>query len=313
MLVWMHNPYFYIALIALIIKIFIVNDLQKHWRPNLNIFLLFVAISCIHTIFEISGYLFLDPNNNRAIQAVMNGYYILLIAMVILLPFATASILEQNINSYLLAGAALLLAAFSFTLINTNLIVSGYKPLGFAFTKIAGPYYWIYPAAILTVLTYNTAYLISTHKNAPEIAKAKTANMLVGFASIFIFGVIITFGMALGFSIKAAGIVPATFTLYLLFMALNIRDDKVFDIRTKLPWTEQYKTIQLISKPYVYKTHTPVSASIMKQTYFDQLIVLASSTFDSAEKQAEWLGCSVSTLNRHKSRLGLHKKPQKKG
>lgn len=302
---WINNPYIYMALAALVLKLVIARSLGKQWRPGLDLFLVFLVLSTVQTIFEILSYFLVESSSAWLVNAVINSYYLMLIASAILLPFSVAAIIDQQINQYLVIVAITLMGLMTVMLLGTDLIVRGYRVVGFFHTRIPGDYYWTFQVLILTTFLYNAINLFSHYrKSSREITKVKCANMLFGFIWVLflVFGIV--FAMAYELPVNGAGIFPLAMSIYLLFMSINIRNDKVFDIRAKLPWTAQYKAIQEVIRPYVYKSMEPIDAKELQEKYTGGLLKIANSIFPRAEEQAEWLGVSVTTLNRRKKRNG---------
>ena len=297
------NPYLYMALTALAVKIYIGITLGRHWRPGLDLFLVFLVCSGLQTLFEITNFILLSANKPMLIDMVMDGYYLTLIATVVLLPFSVAAIIGEKFNAYFVIGAIVVFAMMTVMLLGSNLLIQGYEPITYSYTRVAGEYYWTFQVLILTTYFYNATMLYQAYKATDqELIKVKCANMLFGFVWLLGFVIIIVFTMQFGVKLNAAGIFPIVMSVYLIFMSINIRDDRVFDIRSKLPWTEQYKLIQQVIRPYQYKTVEPIDSKELTKKYNHGLIDIARSTFATPEQQAEWLGVSRTTVIRRKQK-----------
>lgn len=296
------NPCFYIAIAALLIKLYIGAVIQCNWRPGISLFALFLICSTLQTISEVIHFIAFSYKLSALALISMDAYYLTMLATIVALPFSVSAVISRPLSNYLGGVAILVFLTVGLGILVTDYFIQGYKPIMYSYTRIAGDYYWTLQALTFAVYSYNFYMLLSTYKKTDqELIRVKCANMLFGFIWLFLTLLAVVILMNLGFEINAGGILPLAMSVYLIFMFIDIKDDRVYDIRTKLPWTKQYKLIQEIIEPYQYKSDKPIDSRELTKKYNHGLVDIAKSMFETPGKQAKWLGVSRTTVVRRKS------------
>lgn len=305
-MLWM-NPYFYMSLIAFIVKLYIAVSISRHWRPGMNLFAIFLVVSTIHTLTEFMNFTLIHLGRDDFLgidwaRIALNSYYVALLAAMTMMPFVVATIINKKLSRYLTVTAAAMLVAISYFITQTDLIIKGYESILFSYTRVAGDYYWAFQVYALTVCALNVWMMYSVYRHTDrELTRVKCANMLFGFIWVFVVAALVIISMNLGFEVNAVGVLPLAMSIYIVFMFIDIKDNRVYDIRTKLPWTEQYRLLQEVIGPYQYKTDEPIDAKELTKKYNHGLVDIARSMFSTPAKQAKWLGVSRTTVVRRKN------------
>lgn len=295
----MSNPYLYMTLIGLIVKIWAAYRLRQNISvPGARLCMAFLAVAYAQTVLELYGFYLLEyPGQNTVL--LLKLYYVSVATILILLPLLLNVLIHQYFELQLGVISVIVWAVIALLILNTDTIIAGARPLAFAITRIEGEYYWIFRVFSLTLLTMTLLSLLRAYRVADnEISRAKSANFLIGFIPLICTLFLIVVLMKLGVPITAAGSLPLLLSIIILVMAENIRSDCIFDLRVFIPWSKKAQRIRQITRPLSIVSMQAETAKHSVNEYDKALIDTAVEMFSTQQAAAAWLGVSKSKMSR---------------
>lgn len=300
------NPYLYMALMGLLVKIWAAYRLRQNRAvPGARLCMLFLGVAYAQTVLELYGFYLLGYPNNQNILILLKLYYASVAAMLILLPLLFSLLVSGHVKLLTLSISSVVWAVMALLILDTSIIIAGAQPLRFAITRVAGEHYWIFQVFCLTQLVMIFLGLFRFYRTADsEVARVKSANLMIGFVPLFSVLILIIVLMKLGVPITAAGSLPLLLSVIIFVMAENIRSDHIFDLRIFIPWSKKAQRIWQISKPLCVISIQAEAAKDSVSTYDKALLDTAIEMFSTQQAAAAWLGVSKSKMSRKLKRNG---------
>lgn len=294
------NGFVYLTLFALLGKIWCSYRLWQRWDKSTDtiICLAFLFVFYTKGILELHGYWLLAKSYDATV--IMRIYYAVFTSGILIMPFLTRVIITRQINPLSLSALFSFITAIFIYTLSTDYIVTGVTPLKYSYTAVRGEYYSIFQVVSIMALVAALVVPIRLYKSSKvESEKIRAFNFIVGTAPyvIFVFSVIIA--MAFKVKINIAGVSPLFMTLYIGFLAANIRKDSLYDVRWRIPGTTKYKQVRRITA--IFRRMTLVQGEDCKDLtlqYRAELVDALTKALGSQKKAAEQLGISRATASR---------------
>lgn len=301
----MKNPYLWLALAGLAIKLWATYRLRQEWKPSPEAVMcsLLLVLSLSLTVVELCGYYVLIQAPETNVVPLMKGYYALFSANLISLPMFAYVITRQRYGPLIIAINLSVTLVLAYLIVFTGTVIADVTRLEYTYTRVAGEYYWVFQGLSITAIFVILHIAYSGYSQGKdEIQRVKSMNLFIGFApyALFIVGVIVL--MKLGVVVNAAGIGPLLLAIFTLVFAENARRNELHDLRAYVPWTRKAKMIRAISRPIRTVNLSPNACKELPKQYNDTLVKLAEEMFDKQKDAAVWLGISESTMSRMKTR-----------
>lgn len=257
------TPYALPAIVALLGKVAMYFYARYSRVHNLQtrLYLLFLFCMSIQNLMEIR--FFLRNADGVAIQPTTSGtvYFsvsILAIAFLLHLAFVIGTNWrgkDDNIPARGMAFIYLPALCLEALLWLTPFLVAGYEPMGYTYTRIPGPLFFLWEIYAPGYLLLTAGLLVSgTRKRFSAFKRAQNKLLLAGLAPIVAIVVAVVVAQRLGIrSFNATATLPIAVTVFLAVTAYATHQYRLFDIEFFLPWssvrkrkTEFYKRIQTL-------------------------------------------------------------------
>lgn len=236
------TPYAIPAILALFAKatIYFYSKLSQTRNLQTRLYLLFLFALSIQNLAEITFF----TAQARNLSAPAGGFTYFgasIVAIALLAHLASVLAVGKHVRQNLVVVAiympALLLEAL---LWNTNLLVSGFEPLHYTYTKIPGPFYFLFEIYALSYLGSVAVLLVyGSFKQTTSYEKAKNKLMLLGMIPIFLVVVTVIVLQHAGIrSFNTTVTLPIAVTFFLAVTAYATHQYRLFDIQFYIPWSE---------------------------------------------------------------------------
>lgn len=138
-------------------------------------------------------------------------------------------------------GLNLLLAALILNLIFNRAIIAGVEPMsGFTLTRIAGAYYWVFPAYLFGGLALAVSLLVYGMANGhSNLARQKSLVVLVSAATPVLMAGSVVGLMAAGVNINGAIFMSLSLSIMLGLMVFAEEKTRLFRLLTIMPFTRE--------------------------------------------------------------------------
>ncbi len=289
------------SLFALIIKgiLFAVarGDLF-HKNTALAVFLMALfALNLAEFILLVNG-----ASSDFSLWA-MKGYYVAAVSTAA--AFLALALSLYSRDRLVASGLLMVVSLLSVFIVSSDSLIAGIQPISYSVTSMPGKYYWMLQAfIILSTISGLIVLGINVARAPDQVARQKSAVILIGTApmGIFTIGIIIT--MFLGYSVNATVVQSLLSTLLLAILIFTEAKYHLFRFLSYVPLTREYKirtraqvlVNQAISD--LYENHR-LALKDLRSEFESALIELAiQSTDGNKTHAARVLGIGKATLHR---------------
>ncbi|MEK7623605.1 MAG: hypothetical protein AAB408_02970, partial [Patescibacteria group bacterium] len=289
------SPFVIPAILALVFKaiIFFYARGSKQHSLETQLYLLFLFALSIQNLSEIFVFLGGDPTKHRMIF-VYFGASIVGIGVLMHLALATATNLSLKISAAnplttLIYAPALILSTLLFF---TDMLVIGIETMGYTYTKIPGPHYYLFVSYVLTYFLAIPAILIyGGMKLESPTRRARARLILTGAAPLLLVAMTVVSLQGYGFrAFNTTITLPITITFFLAVTAYATHQHRIFDISFYIPWSK---------------------ARARKTLFYDRIRKMVSELADlptvneATKRLSETLGCSVAIMTTERNAMAV--------
>lgn len=220
------------------------------WRARRSLLITnhsFLAVFISLLALNISEMLLLTVNLDTAGATILvMAYYIFGLFSILSVLGITLSITKNIFPVKWLLGAGILVSALVAT---PGLIIEGSRSIGYSYTRIEGPYYFVIQLALLIPFSLAVGMLIfGALKSSSKQIRAKCTLLLGCLAPSFVALFLIVLLMQLGYQINATVII--SFTVNILLFGLLYLEGKyhLYGLLSSLPGTKYNNSARIITK-----------------------------------------------------------------
>lgn len=181
----------------------------------------------------------------------------------------------------------------------TDIIISGYKSIGYSITAVKSSHYWIFQVFALSLITLSLVSLVKVIiLNDDVIQKVQSIYLLLGFMAPFVTIICVIVFMQLGYKINAIAIVPIATTSFFIFLIYSEKSHGLIDIRCFLPWSPQgmyRREVRRIANLFTLQQINMAEAKRQQEKATTEYLMKAYK-HKSINRIANELGVSRSTL-----------------
>ena len=259
----------------------------------------FIGVLCSELVFFLGSL-------NVSSQITYNFFiFYYLTAVIACLSFLFMSLSISGLAKGRAAFIILVLAFVNFlVLLKQNAALLGITSIGYGFTRVAGPYYWIVQLTFVGSMIGGYLLLLFSAQKATSIEDKHRSFILLFSSTVFVLCVIlIVLLMQLGFSINALVIAPLGIIVFMGMLIYSERKENKFKILSLLPNTHERVVSQsTINALLQYKSGNLQGAV----STFEKGVILSIVQECQGNKTlaAEKLGISRATLRRKLEEYG---------
>ncbi len=203
------------------------------------------------------------------------------------------------------------LAAMScYLLLFTDFVIAGAVSNGYSVTRVPGELYWFVPLYSGSMLLLTLGTLIFGYlKSKDQFRKVRALYILcaVAFLAMPIFLAITL--MAIGFNLNATVVLPIGVTCFLYLVTHAIKNEKLYDIRIRFPFSTRYRLFKAINEEFmVFEDGNEVSVRDRRRNHEKIYLIKAILDYGNTLNQkeiAEKMNMSESSLSRKRKEYGI--------
>lgn len=233
------SVYFVPALIALLIKLFVLTHVIRGGKVSI-VFLSLIVVFAVHNGIELFGYMYFEEGS--LVNVFFRLYYVAtaFACLYILLHGLSVSKLENNtLTSILIAATAVL----SVLMLFSNWVIAGQYSIGYSVSAIKGPMYWLFAVYLFTVLFSTVAVILyGHHRSTAKIDSVRCLHSLMALGPVMlVFALALIFKIA-DIGVNATGLIPIATTLFLGIVLKTESKHKLSELRRLIPLSSERET-----------------------------------------------------------------------
>ncbi len=232
--------YFIPALVALLVKLFVLAYVLKGGKVSI-VFLSLIVVFAAHNAIEVFGYISFS-NNSDNVGVFFQLYYVATayVIMYIMLHSLAITKLEHTFSTGILIT---LTTALSGLMLFSNSVIAGQYSIGYSMTAVKGTYYWLFASHLLIILIASLAVLVYGYRKATShIDSVRCLHSLFALAPIILVFVVAVIFKIADIGINATGLVPIATTLFLGIVLKTEATHKLSDLRRLMPLSLERET-----------------------------------------------------------------------
>ncbi|MFT5114038.1 MAG: hypothetical protein ACI8P9_003371 [Parasphingorhabdus sp.] len=229
------------ALLALGLKGFLIFWAKRSLKDSWPLFAM-LGFLALQNVVELS---FFIPAFSGWRELVMDAYFVsAFFAVTSAALFGLWMWKKPLVTRHLAVGAYIFSTIFSILFCTTDLFVTGYQELSFSMTRIPGILYPLVSLYLIGSLGFMiVAIFLAARSTNDQFLKIRNYLIVAGLAPFVASGVGITILMALSVKINAAMVIPVAMSFFLFVLVYAMTSDRLFDVRTLIPGTSQFKSL----------------------------------------------------------------------
>ena len=308
MSLWFYVP----ASLALLVKLVIISKRSKiQISPILArpFWLLLLCLGVLN-VMEILAYVNASLGNHFSylVLYVLRGYYVFLsLAFAMLFEISVILAMDQKKTWKGLWGFRLICAAIVIFISVSESVVISAEFIGYTFSRVPGPYYFVAPAYLFTMLLLSMitccfGYIVAkTH-----YAKVQCTFVILSVFSMAIPIVLVIILMAYEVKISAALILPIASTLFLIVLTYALNTRGIYNIRVWIPGSKMCSLFFSWHKEFVIYPDWMMSAKERRQRNEKRFLIEALMRADGNQgKAAKNLNVSPSSMSIKRKFYGI--------
>jgi|GEM_PF-1435570 len=223
----------------------------------------------------------------------------------------------EKINNSLVIKAISFTCAFLvflvFLVLNTNLLISGFEFISYSYTRQAGQFYWLVQIYLISTIILSLVLLIKGTKNKINTNARRSMVLLISITPFLVIALSTLVLMQIGVKFNASIIFPIMITYFLLALLQTEREESLFALLMKLPFSKERESFNQISteiKQFLIDTELSItsgnsnlSLKVLTASIENMIVEHAVSLNQGSQvKAASLLGISSSSICRKKKR-----------
>ena len=220
----------------------------------------------------------------------------------------------EKINNSLVIKAISFTCAFLVLLVlNTNLLISGFEFISYSYTRQAGQFYWLVQIYLISTIILSLVLLIKGTKNKINTNARRSMVLLISITPFLVIALSTLVLMQIGVKFNASIIFPIMITYFLLALLQTEREESLFALLMKLPFSKERESFNQISteiKQFLIDTELSItsgnsnlSLKVLTASIENMIVEHAVSLNQGSQvKAASLLGISSSSICRKKKR-----------
>lgn len=288
--------------IVLAIKIWLFFY-ARHTLINENRVLgVFLAALLLLNLSELIGYNYLQDIPNALTPLLC--YYAALICTIYAFVNLSAS-MSGVLWLYRPVVQGVLAVILVILMFGSEQLIAGVQSIGYSYTRVPGPYYWVLPLYIVINLLLAIALLcFGVFRHDERIMRRRCLVVLLGFLPTVLVMFLIIALMTLGYKMNASVLISITTTIFLLVLIVTENKLSLFNLLRKIPFTEENRRLNegyavLSEILYTAYLDKPMQLKERLKTLEDIVVRLSvENTGGNQAQAAKKLGISRSTINR---------------
>ncbi|GAB1264814.1 hypothetical protein NBRC116493_22870 [Aurantivibrio infirmus] len=283
------------SIAALLAKIGILSiNFETIKKANYWFLSFFVGLFGINLI-ELVGFYY--PSADQLALFLITLYYLFVMLMAMTLLGISAQIagrLSKNVTRVIQA----LLALSCLVLVIPGAALAGVQSIGYTYTRIAGPLYWVVQILLVGALLASVSLLAVTAKYGKDLlSKRKAKALLVAIIPIVVVSVGVVILMQFGLQVTGSVVGSFAILFFLIVFVIIENEQKLFGFLSFVPATAEFK-LATEARSALSRVGSADLQSVV--TYFEKAII--NDALDKCEgnktSAADMLGISRTTLRR---------------
>ena len=220
---------------------------------------------------------------------------------------------EKINNSLVIKAISFTCAFLVFLVLNTNLLISGFEFISYSYTRQAGQFYWLVPIYLISSIILSLVLLIKGTKNKINTNARRSMVLLISITPFLVIALSTLVLMQIGVKFNASIIFPIMITYFLLALIQTEREESLFALLMKLPFSKERESFNQISteiKQFLIDTELSItsgnsnlSLKVLTASIENMIVEHAVSLNQGSQvKAASLLGISSSSICRKKKR-----------
>ena len=306
--IWLAFP----SLTALLIQLWILLKSNKRTllKENKSLIFLFSSIAIISAI-EFATYAQLLPPS----LILMKTYYAACFLGMAGIFFQALKIsgFDKVNNNLVIKVISITCAFLVFLVLNTNFLISGFEFISYSYTREAGQFYWLVQIYLISTIVLSLALLLKGTKNKIKTNARRSMVLLVAITPFLVIALMTLTLMQFGVKFNASIIFPIMITYFLLALLQLEKEESLFVLLMKLPFSKERESFNLISteiKQFLINTelsitngNSDLSLKSLTSSIENMIVEHAVSLNQGSQvKAASLLGISSSSICRKKKK-----------
>jgi len=220
---------------------------------------------------------------------------------------------EKINNSLVIKAISFTCAFLVFLVLNTNLLISGFEFISYSYTRQAGQFYWLVQIYLISTIILSLVLLIKGTKNKINTNARRSMVLLISITPFLVIALSTLVLMQIGVKFNASIIFPIMITYFLLALLQTEREESLFALLMKLPFSKERESFNQISteiKQFLIDTELSItsgnsnlSLKVLTASIENMIVEHAVSLNQGSQvKAASLLGISSSSICRKKKR-----------
>jgi len=220
---------------------------------------------------------------------------------------------EKINNSLVIKAISFTCAFLVFLVLNTNLLISGFEFISYSYTRQAGQFYWLVQIYLISTIILSLVLLIKGTKNKINTNARRSMVLLISITPFLVIALSTLVLMQIGVKLNASIIFPIMITYFLLALLQTEREESLFALLMKLPFSKERESFNQISteiKQFLIDTELSItsgnsnlSLKVLTASIENMIVEHAVSLNQGSQvKAASLLGISSSSICRKKKR-----------
>ncbi|NKB61850.1 MAG: hypothetical protein GKR95_06825 [Gammaproteobacteria bacterium] len=288
---------------ALAIKLFLLYQYRTSWITSAvsKTFLGLLVLQTIASVIEIASlYYGSSPTLPFFSALLLKIYYVTLFWLLAFLLQISMLIAYQELNRK--GGIAVYVIATMMTavMLFTDWLVVDARSIGYTVTRVPGDFYSIVPIYGLALSLFAIGVCIYGYRILEnQFERLRCMYLLISVCSLTAPILVSLMLMSLGYEVNAAVILPIGITLFLITLSYALGNDRLYDIRMWIPFTQAFRLDMARHKEFfVHYDGSEMLAKERRTLHEKRYLIRALSMANGNQKKAaERLGISESAIS----------------
>lgn len=133
-------------------------------------------------------------------------------------------------------------------MLGSNLLISGFEFISYSYTREPGQFYWLVQFFLISTILSTIILLTLGSKNKNKIDARRAKVLLLSISPLLLIALVLILLMQSGIKINASIVFPVFISYYLMMILQTEKDESLFSLLMKLPFTKERESFTPISK-----------------------------------------------------------------